>query len=283
MKLHFIRSQKPRNAVLEELYRVLDERGFEVTEGIPEATVHDLDCTPQHDLYILKSRTALALCVAGVLHQRRARMLNPYPSCLTLMNKIVVAAAMRDAGIPTPRSWAVSEGSRVRGCDIGSVERLIVKPFDGIHSQGITVVNSANELSDLPVSDGPLLIQEFVEGCRERFKIHCVGERVFATRKPFSLGGTHRPGEPCALSEEMREIALRCGKLFGVGLYGLDILVGDDGPVVVDVNSFPKYDGVPQIAQVIADYIDSYACAHLELPSPLPSSSIADCLSEIDA
>jgi ribosomal protein S6--L-glutamate ligase len=82
---------------------------------------------------------------------------------------------------------------------------------------------------------------------------------VFATWKPFSLGGTHGPGQPLAVSDDVRAIALRCGRLFGAGLYGLDVLIGRDGPVVVDVNSFPGYGGVPAIAPVIADYIDEYA------------------------
>ena len=39
------------------------------------------------------------------------------------------------------------------------------------------------------------------------------------------------------------------------------------GPVVVDVNSFPGYAGVPGAAKVIADYIDGYAHGRHSLPA----------------
>ena len=65
----------------------------------------------------------------------------------------------------------------------------------------------------------------------------------------------------------MRDIALGCGALFGMGLYGLDVLVPRSGPVVVDVNSFPGYAGVPGAAKVIADYIDGYAHGRHSLPA----------------
>jgi ribosomal protein S6--L-glutamate ligase len=258
MKLHFIRSPKARSSVLEELYAILDRRGHEVTESIPDTAVQDLDVVPRHDLYILKARTKLSLSMAGILQQRGARLLNSYASCAMLLDKFVVTAAMRQAGIPTPRSWALADSSLLPSSDLKERLPLIVKPFDGIHSQGIRVVSQPAQLEEIPV-DGPVLVQEFVEGCTERLKIHVVGERVFATWKPFSLGGTHQPGKPREVSEAVRDIALRCGKLFGLALYGLDVLMGRDGPVVVDVNSIPGYKGVPGIAPIIADYLEHYA------------------------
>lgn len=268
IKLHFIRSTKPRSAVLEGLYSILSQRGFAVTEGVPDNAAWDLDLTPRHDLYILKARTELPLSVAGVLHQRGARLLNPYPSCVAVLNKIVATAMMRNAGIPTPHSWATLDPSLLRSVAIAQRMPLILKPFNGVHSQGITVVRGPDDLAGLPVAERPMLVQEFVDGCTERYKIHCVGGQVFATRKPFSLGGTHALGEPCEVGDEVRDVALRCGRLFGMGLYGLDVLIGPSGPVVVDVNSFPGYRGLPStIGKVIADYIQDYAHGRIALPS----------------
>jgi ribosomal protein S6--L-glutamate ligase len=267
MRLHFIRTPKKRNAVLEELYILLAQRGFAVTESIPDTTALDLDTPPQHDLYVLKARTALAVSMAGALHQRGARVLNPPPSCVTVLNKIVATTMMRAAGIPTPRSWAGADASRLAAVVGTTAGSLIIKPFNGIHSQNIALVRELAELERVPVTSGPVLAQEFIEGCRERLKVHCVGEQVFATRKPFSLGGDAASGEPCEVSDPVRDIALRCGALFGMALYGLDVLVPREGPVVVDVNSFPGYAGVPGIAKVIAEYIDGYAHGRHSLPA----------------
>jgi ribosomal protein S6--L-glutamate ligase len=277
MKLHFIRSPKKRSAVLEELYVLLAQRGFEVTEGIPDSTVLDLEMAPQHDLYVLKARTALPVSVVGVLHQRGARLLNPFPSCVAVLNKILATAMMRNAGIPAPRSWVVADPSLLAPIASAISTPLIIKPYNGIGSRNITVVRERFELGGVPLTDGPYLVQEFVEGCNERLKVHCVGDQVFATRKRFSLGGSGEIGQPCEVSNELREIALRCGILFGMGLYGLDVLIPRDGPVVVDVNSFPGYGGLPEIAKVIADYIAGYARGRHTLPPiPLPIGRSAD-------
>ena len=66
----------------------------------------------------------------------------------------------------------------------------------------------------------------------------------------------------------MRAIALRCGQVCGLGLYGLDVVESQCGPVVVDVNYFPGYKGVPDVAPRIADYIDQYARGHYGLRWP---------------
>ncbi|TMQ63397.1 MAG: ATP-grasp domain-containing protein [Candidatus Eisenbacteria bacterium] len=274
MKLHFLRSPKKRSAVLEQLYALLARRGFQVTESLPDVAVQDLDAAPQHDLYIVKSRTPLSISVAGMLHRRGARLLNPYPSCAALLDKIVVTAALRQAGIPTPRSWAAADPALLRSAAMAQRLPLVLKPFNGIHSHGIRVVSAPDQLSDGPTTTEPVLVQEFVEGCTERLKIHCVGERVFGTWKPFSMGGTHVPGQPREVGEEVRDIAVRCGRLFGLGLYGLDVLIGRRGPVVVDVNSFPGYKGLPAIAPILADYIAR--CARGEEDVIVPRHRTAD-------
>jgi hypothetical protein len=55
-------------------------------------------------------------------------------------------------------------------------------------------------------------------------------------------------------------------------LYGLDVIESVDGPLVVDLNYFPGYKGVPNVAPLIAQYIEDYARERftLKLPFPLP-------------
>ncbi len=67
------------------------------------------------------------------------------------------------------------------------------------------------------------------------------------------------------VTDEIRDIAIRCGEALGLGLYGMDVIESPDGPVVVDVNYFPGYKGVPGAAAHIADYIEGYAEGHVQL------------------
>jgi ribosomal protein S6--L-glutamate ligase len=267
VNVHFIRSPKPRNSVLEALYTKLRTQGFGVSESFPDREAPDVDLGPEHDLYVLKARSPLAVSIAAVLQQGGARVVNNPAACARLLDKIVSTAMLRRAGLPAPRTWAVTDASALHTESFASRLPLILKPYDGIHSRDLQLVHDRDTLCALHGWPSPMLVQEFIEGCRHRYKIHVVGERVFATRKPFSLGGDPDDGEVVDPGEEIATIARRCGRLFGLALYGLDVLVGRQGPVVVDINSFPGYGGVREAADVLADFLAWTARGRLE---PMP-------------
>jgi hypothetical protein len=54
--------------------------------------------------------------------------------------------------------------------------------------------------------------------------------------------------------------------VFGLGLYGLDVVEGLGGPYVVDVNYFPGYMDIPEAPRTLADYIGDYAHGRRWLP-----------------
>jgi ribosomal protein S6--L-glutamate ligase len=103
-------------------------------------------------------------------------------------------------------------------------------------------------------------------------KVYVVGTEVFGVRKR-SLVLSSEPrseqksqeGLPCEVSDEVRDIAIRCGKALGLGLYGLDVLEAESGPKVVDLNSFPSYRGAADAAPLITDYISAYASGEIDL------------------
>jgi MFS family permease len=270
MKLYFLlvrRVQGVMSPVLVEAWDILTRRGFEVEYGIAEEMVtRPGHLRVGHDLYVLKSRTELSLSLAGVLHAQGARFLNPYECCVSTQNKIVSARRLQRAGVPTPRTWVTG--------DFGLLEELVddvplvLKPYRGHRGAGIHVVHDRAALRAIPRTDDPMLVQEFVAGTGEDVKVYVVGEQVFAVRKQFSEDSFAQPGRPSAVSPELRDIALRCGHALGLGLYGLDVIESRSGPVVVDLNYFPGYKGVPDIAPLIADYIEGYALGRHTLALP---------------
>jgi ribosomal protein S6--L-glutamate ligase len=280
VRLYFIlvrRVPPVPSPVLLEAFELLERCGFEVAGGIAEEMVLEPDrLEVEHDLYLLKSHTELSLSVAGALHASGARLLNPYPSCIATQNKIVAARRLRAAEVPVPRCWATG--------DLGLLEPvvaetpLIVKPYMGHRGTGIHVVRDADELAAVPMPAGPVLIQEYVEGRGEDLKVYVVGDEVFAVRKPFSASSFTRAGRPSVVSSEVRDIALRCGRAMGLGLYGIDMIESDEGPVVVDLNYFPGYKGVPAAASLIADYVAGYAKGRHEVVLPEGEPSPAGAL-----
>ncbi|HZA24614.1 MAG TPA: hypothetical protein VFA32_18790, partial [Dehalococcoidia bacterium] len=60
-----------------EVIRLLSEGGAIVDPIYPEEQITDLDRVQvDHDLYVLKSGTDLALCLGGALHAAGAALLN---------------------------------------------------------------------------------------------------------------------------------------------------------------------------------------------------------------
>jgi len=261
MKLYFmvVRRVPPvPSPVLVETYDILKGRGYEIDEGIAEEMVTQPELlTVSHDLYILKSHTELSLSLAGILHAQGARLLNPFESCYLTQNKIVVSRLLQMVDVPAPRSWVTGDLSLLR--ELAEETQLLIKPHLGHRGAGIHIVRNPGDLEKIPKPESPLIIQEFIEGTGEDLKIYVVGEDVFGVKKPFSETSFTIPGRPVPISDEVRQLSLRVGKVCGLGLYGLDIIESPRGPFVVDVNFFPGYKGVPDVAPLIADYIDGYA------------------------
>ncbi len=256
--LAYCRSVLAPNSVLVDLFRRLKSRGFEVDVGVAEDLVLEPDCMPvAYDLYVLKSHAELWLSLAGVLHNQGARILNPYPSCVAANNKIVASERLRAANIPTPRSWVTGDLTQLRS--VVEAQPLLIKPCFGGRGKNIYIVRDPDALAELPAIQRPWLVQEYIPGPGEDLKLYVIDDRVYGVRKPFSASSFQIPGKPCAVSAEVRDIALRCGEAFGLSLYGLDVIEGPDGPVVVDVNYFPSYKGVRNAAEDLANFIENYA------------------------
>lgn len=262
MKLFFMmaycRCPDANNPVMVELIDILRRRSIQVDLGVAQ----DLVLRPGrmimlHDLYILKSHSKLWLSLAGVLHEQGARILNPYPACAMVENKIVTTQRLQAAGIPIPNSWVTGDLELLK--PIVSDIPLVIKPYVGGRGAGIYFVKNPEELMAVPPPQQPVLVQEFIQGSGEDLKVYVINDQVFAIRKPFSPTSYRFIGEQSPVSSEVRQIALNCGKSVGLSLYGLDIIEGPNGPIVVDLNYFPSFKGVPNAADLLSEYIISYA------------------------
>lgn len=272
MKLHFmvVRRVPPvPSPILVETYDLLEKRGYEVDSSIAEEILQQCD-TLEHDdgLYILKSHTELTLSLGGALFTQGARVMNPYRSCALIQNKIIVSRMLNAAGVPAPRSWVTDDFSLLE--ELASSMKMIVKPYMGHRGAGITFINSPDDLKTIPEPVVPMIIQEMIPGDGLDTKVYCVRDQVFAVRKTFSESSFTQVGRPVDVSDEVRRIANKVGEVCGLALFGLDIIESPDGPVVVDVNYFPGYKGVPDIAPLIADCIDDYAQGRFTITPPGP-------------
>lgn len=260
--------------VMRDCFALLGDAGCDVTWSIPDhLAVRPADLAPAHDLLLLKSQAPAALSIAAVLHAQGAEILNPYPACAAAQDKVVAIHRLATFGVPVPDTWASAAPAQLApALEDGE---LVVKPFDGYHGTGVRFLAAPADLAVLPDGDRMSMVQPRLPGADD-LKVYVIGDDVFGVRKPFGPDSHGRAGRPVALDPEVVEVARRCGAAFGFGLYGVDIAETGDGPVVVDVNHFPGYKGVPDAAERLAAYV----LRHLEQPTdlslpPLPGRRVA--------
>ena len=124
----------------------------------------------------------------------------------------------------------------------------------------------------MDLSYGDVFAQQFVKGSGLDLKAYIVGDEVFGVARPFPVSTVEeKRGEPRAISPEVRDICLRCGELFDLELYGVDLIETEESPYVIEVNCFPGYKGVPEADRLLAEYIFERA-ANLGSPEPRDSN-----------
>jgi ribosomal protein S6--L-glutamate ligase len=223
---------------------------------------------PRHDLYVVESKSALSLSLAGALGAAGARVINPYRPD-RFGDKIAATTVLASAGVPLPRSWAVaSEGALRALLAQEKMGPVILKPPRGSLGRGIHRIERASDLdgergaalrrafrnhSGQPQA---LLAQEVVPSEGDDLKVYVAGGWAGAIRRPYPVRTERdKQGTPAEVPPAIREAALTCGRVLGLELYGVDVLVSGSGFWVVDVNGFPSYRGVAGAAERIASYL----------------------------
>jgi ribosomal protein S6--L-glutamate ligase len=243
-------------SVMQETVQLLRSRGVDVEMIYPEDGYLDIALIKDEcDLYLLKSGSALALSFAGVLHAAGAKMINPYPGVVAIRDKIIATKRLLDVGVPVPATYFAETPLHL--ADLLKEGSLVIKPYwAASQGRGVKIIGSSEELKSVENDGGLTFAQRYHKADGLDHKLYVIGEQVFGVRRvwpPRSL--EDKLGEPFELTAEMREIAQRCGGAFGAGLYGVDLIMSDGRPFVVDINTFPGFKGVPDAPALLADYI----------------------------
>lgn len=257
-------------SIVPEVVRLLSEWDVKVETLHPERQLLDLaEVRVDNDIYILKTGTDLVWSVAGALHAAGARMLNPYPVAARMRDKIVATQILMQAGVPVPESCVVANPEQL--APMLARGPLVVKPYKGSKGRGVHTLWDPDELDELPGGEEPIFAQRYHKPQGLDRKIYCIGGQLFGVERVWPAHTyQEKLGRPFTIPPELREIALRCGRAFGVDLYGVDVIKSDGCWYVVDINSFPGFKGVPDAALRVADYIYGWGQNALGLARPAP-------------
>jgi ribosomal protein S6--L-glutamate ligase len=241
----------------DEVGRRLTEAGAEVEFRFPDMALNDLGrVSVDHDLYVLKSGSALGLSMAGALHAAGAAILNPYPVAAMCRDKIVTSAVLAAAGVPVPDTWVTEDSGQLRATLEGGP--VVVKPFRGSRGLGVKIVYEPSELDTLELEPGPLFVQRYHPPDGLDYKMYRIGERVCGVRRVWPARTfEEKLGEAFEPDEELCRIAHGCATAIGADIFGFDVVFSDERPYVVDLSGFPGFKGVPDAPALLAAEIEA--------------------------
>ncbi|MFE5714223.1 RimK family alpha-L-glutamate ligase [Streptomyces sp. NPDC056501] len=242
----------PEHPVLAATEALLAEEGHVVEHLLPGPTAEP---APLADVYLLKANTPAALAFARGLERLGARVVNSAASTEFCQDRAHMACLARRAGLPFPAT------TELPGLDAllayGPVRRpLVVKSRRSRRGNLVALVADDTQLREL-VDQWPgesVVVQELAPSTGWDHKVWVVADRIFAELRRSELAvGEQLPSQTVGeLPSGWSQLALRVGEVFGLDVYGVDILDVRGTPLIVDVNAFPGIRGQPAAPAALA-------------------------------
>ncbi|GAC1405338.1 MAG: RimK family alpha-L-glutamate ligase [Ktedonobacteraceae bacterium] len=235
--------------------------GHEVALLEPDKTFISLtDLTKQdYDAYVLKTVSdGSGLSILEAAEAVGIPTINNSRSIRLVRDKAIAIVVVHAHGLPVPRTYFIAHPYLLKQIPEKDYP-LVVKPTNGSSCRGIYRVDSPASLPTLEIAeanDSFFLAQSYVENTGFDIKLYVVGTEVYAVAKRSPLHPeVEVDKQPIPLTLELRKLALDVGKIFGLDIYGLDVVETSHGPVVVDINDFPSYGQVPRAVELVASHI----------------------------
>jgi ribosomal protein S6--L-glutamate ligase len=210
------------------------------------------------DAVVGRGRSWALLALMGWAETRGMLTINRREAIASVHNKAQMSIAFASSGIPTPQTF------------FGGVEHLareiprpaypiILKPIFGDNSRGLLVVNSPEEMAKTDWPEPVALAQRYFRTDGYDLKLYGIGADIWAVRKgspfnPREAGGESKEGL-APITPELAELGRRCGRLFGLDLFGVDCIETEEGVLVIEINDYPNYTNVPEANERLADYV----------------------------
>jgi len=219
--------------------------------------------------FLLDSNTMIRrVTTLEILEEEGAAAINPVRGLMASRDKLMSLYILRKAKIPVPPT-VVTEDLFYAYNATKALETVVVKPIQGSRGFGAMLFSDPDlafqVMRTLLISRNPLYIQKYVEKPNRDIRVIVVDGRAIGCMYRISnMWKTNiaqgARAEPCSLSPELEDIAVRATKALGLVYAGIDIGEARDGYVVFEVNASPDWRGFKSStginpAQHIAEYI----------------------------
>lgn len=185
-------------------------------------------------------------------------VVNSSEAIMAARDKLLAHQMLAAARIPFPRTVLARQPSDVaKMLKLVGGPPVILKLIAGTHGKGVMLGKDLDEiqasLETVWALNQTLLIQEFVPCGGADIRVIVVGGRVLgAMRRKAKLGSfranVHQGAQVAKhpLDEELEWLALRATEVLGLDVSGVDLVHGEKGYSVIEVNSAPGFEGFEQ-------------------------------------
>ena len=145
--------------------------------------------------------------------------------------------------------------------EVGGVP-VVIKLLEGAQGMGVilaeTEASAKSIIEAFSAANVNIMVQEFIaEAAGSDIRAFVVGGQVVAAMQRTGKKGDfrsnlHRGGNAIAaeISEQERNAATRSAEITGLNVCGVDMLRSRRGPVVIEVNSSPGFEGIEAATRV---------------------------------
>ena len=257
--------------IIEEQYRSesmprvvanqLAQWGHSVDVLEPHSMVTNLSDLASHgyDAYILKTVSdGPGLSILDAAEAIGVPTINSSRSIHLVRNKAVAAAFAWAHGLPIPRTYFVAHPRLLKQIPIEQYP-LVIKPSNGSSCRNVFRLAAPADLAAMEAelaktNERFFLAQQYVENSGYDIKLYVTGKEIdaMARKSPFH-GEIHEGLLP--LTPALRQLSLDVGRIFGLDIFGLDVVETPQGLALLDINDFPSFGMVPGATVRIAQYI----------------------------
>jgi ribosomal protein S6--L-glutamate ligase len=236
------------------------------------------------------SITEFGLAVVQQFELAGVVVVNTAQAIATSRDKLRGLQMLMKHGVPVPKTVMLLSADDIAPAVefLGGLP-VIVKMRQGTQGVGVMLIENMGSLESLVATlwglGQNLLLQRYVKECAGKdLRVVVVGDRVVGAMSRQARPGDfraniHRGGEGTLVSidAETERIAIAASAAMGLQVAGVDLLVSESGPQVLEVNSSPGFEALERttgvdIARLILEHAFSMAAHSPASQSPGVSS-----------
>lgn len=209
------------------------------------------------DVVVARGRSTSLLARLSAAEAAGVPTLNQRSAIAAVADKANMVTRLRGAGIATPRAW-IGGIEQLRRKIPSTAFPLVLKPVQDNAAPALAVDTPAG-LAQAAWSEPCVIAQQRLPDDAPKVTLYAIGERMWALRRPGAFDSASAAVVAPSLPRAWRDLAARCGELFGLQLFGVDCIETGGELQVIDVNDLPDYDSVPEANLLLARHVTRHA------------------------